>query len=178
MEIDQQALTELLERAASLEEKAAALLEDAPPATDGTAILDQIAARIQSAEEQIMMLTSSAPGVDPVADYEAGDDEDEMDFPPEVDDPFETGAAEEVEVPADLEPKADFDVCPKCGSKDADEYADGTARCADCGEALSPKEGKTLAEVAGFDFDLETKGDELTEELDEIELLLARRAQL
>jgi hypothetical protein len=92
---------------------------------------------------------------------------------------------EEPDGPADQQLKAaGFDPCPACGSAAADVYADGTARCEDCGMPLSGTEGKGLDfddDGEGFvaDFADETKDLEGgSDTLSEIELLMARRAEL
>lgn len=70
------------------------------------------------------------------------------------------------------EKAAGWQVCPSCGSADADVYANGTARCEDCGTTLERKDDGDLERKAVSPVD-----DELASAA-EIDLLLHRRADL
>lgn len=185
-------LAELLARALLIEQKQAELL-DGDVRYGQTTYDDEpedLAVRVAQLEDTIFALTNStAPGEDPVADFEAGDDDwdDELD---------ELGVPLGGEQPV-LTKAAGYGACPECGSGNADVYADGTARCEDCGWPLAETKSEGYDfddidlddELDDDDFELEAKGwaddededgddPEDSEELTEMELLLARRAAL
>lgn len=148
MTTDVQALRELLERAFELESKAAAVSDPG---------VEELRTEIAQLQDDLYALTSGdteleAEGLGELGELGAepvgvDDDEDEdegdvgMDFDVPDDAPVDAEVAERV---ADaVEGKAaGWAPCPNCGSTDADEYADGTARCADCGTQLA-KAGST-----------------------------------
>jgi hypothetical protein len=169
-------------------------VEDAPA-------VEALQAEVAALRDTLEAFTaSSEPGADPAADADAGDFDPDADDAPEVgmdyDEPDDApgaladgglveGAAGEFDPTLLPEGKAlGWQPCSACGSTAADEYADGTARCEDCGAPL------TGSETKGVDFDedeldgvlevidapLEAKAD--TVALTEMELLQARRVAL
>lgn len=145
---DLTALRELLARAVELEEKSAAEVE-----VDHAAELEEIAA-IQ-AEADLPPGAEYAAVPAPADDFGWGD-----------------GVVFDFDDPKgwELEAKG-WNPCPSCGSTNVDEYADGTARCEDCGtpltgsgsvEALGERNTPLPERIEGKDFDFEDEGlDEL-----------------
>lgn len=217
MTVDTKALQELLDRAVALSEAAAEVKEagvlDAPATPSAGAVeaaaesgvsLEDLAGKIAVLEDTIYALQNSTP--EPAAAVEpepvAAPDFSDATF----DDPAEAGEPEgvdfdDLEDPAEEKAAGAWGACPECGSTNRDEFADGTARCEDCGTPLAKAEGKDFVDLEvkdGFDVDAwleeataevdpfveeEKSGDELetkggTDTLTEMELLLARRAQL
>lgn len=157
-------LADLLERATALEEKAAELKAGTAVVDPPTPTLEELQAKIAELEDTVFALQNSTPAA---AEEEPGGDEaaepggDE----PDADDTGAAAPGVEVEesgldpdaiAAGDVAPVEDVDLvtptaeekalgwepCPVCGSTNVDAYADGTARCEDCGAQLTRKEGK------------------------------------
>lgn len=136
----------LEEKVALLEQQIKDLLGDGAPATAG---------------ELHPALDPAAPTAGDLGDLEDLDAELGTDFDPEdLEDP-DAGAGGEAKA---LGP------CPACGSTDRDDFADGTARCTDCGMPLDDAtkgydfvdldEPADPAGEGGFDFKAELTPDE------------------
>lgn len=190
-------LEALLARAVELDEKAAELELGSDPE-----LVAEVKAEAAELRETLDALTAADRGrLEP---WEADDEEqglaelaefgdDDLGFEldpalvPVFGEPAPEAAAPEA--PPVVEPEGvaaikAWEPCPEHGAAERDEFKDGTASCVECGESL--------VERKAFDFDdfdaeldagavdaLEAKaaGDG-TDELTEIELLLARRAAL
>lgn len=205
---DTTALRELLERAVALEEKQLEELGGPAYEVPEVESIEELKARLEQLEDQVFALqNSSEPGVDATADAEAAGAERFVDGggedfgwgvdvdPADFDDPKGMDFDEpDVDPFAPVEAKA-FGACPSCGSTDVDEFADGRAACADCGFPMTeakaldfgfdedddtPAEwdGQAWVPLAGKadDASLEVKSD--SDALSEMELLMARRAEL
>lgn len=168
MTTDVQALRELLERAFELESKAAAVSDPGVEElrTEIAQLQDDLYALTSGDTEleaeglgELGELGAEPVGVDDDEDEDEGDVGMDFDVPDDA--PVDAEVAERVdasvgdaptEASSDAGPERVADAvegkaagwapCPNCGSTDADEYADGTARCADCGTQLA-KAGST-----------------------------------
>lgn len=177
----------LLARAVELDEKAAGLDLEADPV-----LVAEVKAEAAAIRETLEALTEPESGLD---DEAFGDPEDDPEPEPE---PAPGVDGEVVDTPDPAVPPVDdgegvksWEPCSACGSDERDEFKTGNASCAECGH--------DLVEHKAFDFDdldsafdehldalLEGKADEAalevkaedSEELSEMELLLARRAAL
>jgi hypothetical protein len=216
MTTNPEALAELLERATRLEEpaetKADTAVEEAPS-------VEELQARIAELEDEVFALSNSTPAgeVEEPAEAAAAAAEPELEV---VEEPVGLEEPGELAAPVDAAPVEEVDLvtptaeekamggwapCPVCGSANVDEYADGTARCEDCGAALTRTEGKDFddddlevkdyldelelidmltppaeepAEGKDDDADLETKGGPAGGDPDDITALMERRARL
>jgi hypothetical protein len=132
-------IEDLVERATGLEAKAAeAGLLDAPAEPLADLDLQGLLDRVAELEDTVFALTNSTP-----ADEEAGDFTDaDLDLP----DDFEPVAPLAEDVPKSFMP------CPSCGRKDADVYADGTARCEHDGSPLMVEEKAADLELDPDDY--------------------------
>lgn len=157
-------LRELLEAAVDLEEKAAAALVETPladtgfgdpaPEDGGNAELIE---RIRDLESQVEAMrddldsaaiaaATGGEGQLAAADLGAALDADVKAMPGAADQ-VTADPAHGMVAPDDKGIVGRHKPCPSCGGKDADEYADGTATCQQCGTLLEKK-----ALEGGFDF--------------------------
>lgn len=178
------------------------VMDLAQQAASESPAVEALQAEIAQLRESLdAIASSSAPGADAEADADAADveeddpgmDYDEPDEAPPAGEPLSSAVEGEAgEYDPTLLPEgkaAGWENCPDCGSAGADEYADGTARCEDCGTPLQRLSTK------GLDFDDDELDGVLTVlddeapveaeakaldvvELSEMELLLARREAL
>lgn len=140
-------LQELLRRATEIE-AAAAATPDPEPEVKADPLVPQV---LEARVEQMELLSASVKALSaaPVAPVE--DEVFETDFAAaeaEVDAIDAAAAAGDPALVA--EGKAAGMVCGKCGSKDIDEFEDGSASCAECGADVEVAEGKA---DEGYDFD-------------------------
>lgn len=211
------ALAQLLARAIELEGKAAdAGVEVTPAAVTESQAVVELQAKIAELEGLVDELTAgdgtpdpdilaelAAAGLVPADAAPAAELEDDGlqgwvdDWAEQQEEPVGADFDELADDPAlELAGKAaGWAPCPDCGSTNVDEFADGTARCEDCGTLLSsagPEQAKgyDFDDLEGVDEPVEAKADDEVEAepeaavetkadtISEFELLLARRAQL
>lgn len=180
-------LQELLRRATEIEAAAAATPEPEVKAVEDPLVpqvLEALVEQMETLAASVKALTDGAPAAVLQEDFEAAE--------AEVD-------ALDAATAAAVEGKAVGMVCGKCGSKDIDEFEDGSASCAECGADVEVAEGKA---DEGYDFDdtgedfldekaweaLDYEADEALERkaapaegmvvLSEVELMLGRRLAL
>jgi hypothetical protein len=142
-------LQELLRRATEIEAAVVAPAEPEVKAVEpdpGVLVLEALVERMEVLAASVKAL-ADAPAVAAVVEADVAD-ADFAAMEAEVDAIDAAAAVAAADLGASV--KADGMVCPKCGSKDIDEFEDGSASCAECGADVPVGEGKA---DEGYDFD-------------------------
>lgn len=147
-------LQELLRRATEIEAAVVAPAEPEVKAVEpdpGVLVLEALVERMEVLAASVKAL-ADAPAAAPVTAAVVEADVADADFAAMEAEVDAIDAAAAAVAAADLgaSVKADGMVCPKCGSKDIDEFEDGSASCAECGADVPVGEGKA---DEGYDFD-------------------------